>query len=53
MSEEKIFKLEGFISQQTIEALVKGFKGGNQCQTLLGGRIWKDIYYGKYYSNPE
>mgnify|MGYP001851739767 CR=1 FL=1 len=38
MSEEKIFKLEGLISQQTMEALVKGFKGGNQCQTLLGGQ---------------
>ena len=41
MSEEKIFKLEAPYQPtgdqpQAIEALVKGFKEGNQCQTLLG-----------------
>ena len=41
MSEEKIFKLEAPYQPtgdqpQEIEALVKGFKEGNQCQTLLG-----------------
>ena len=41
MSEEKIFKLESPYKPtgdqpQAIEALVKGFKEGNQCQTLLG-----------------
>ena len=41
MSEEKIFKLESPYKPtgdqpQAIEQLVKGFKEGNQCQTLLG-----------------
>ena len=41
MSEEKIFKLEAPYQPtgdqpQAIEALIKGFKEGNQCQTLLG-----------------
>lgn len=41
MSEEKIFKLEAPYQPtgdqpQAIEQLVKGFKEGNQCQTLLG-----------------
>lgn len=41
MSEEKIFKLESPYQPtgdqpQAIEQLVKGFKEGNQCQTLLG-----------------
>ena len=41
MSEEKIFKLEAPYQPtgdqpQAIEALVKGFREGNQCQTLLG-----------------
>lgn len=41
MSEEKIFKLESLYAPtgdqpQAIEQLVKGFKEGNQCQTLLG-----------------
>ncbi len=41
MSEEKIFKLVSPYKPtgdqpQAIEALVKGFKEGNQCQTLLG-----------------
>lgn len=41
MSEEKIFKLESPYAPtgdqpQAIEQLVKGFKEGNQCQTLLG-----------------
>ena len=41
MSEEKIFKLEAPYQPtgdqpQAIEALVKGFQEGNQCQTLLG-----------------
>ena len=41
MSEEKIFKLESPYNPtgdqpQAIEQLVKGFKEGNQCQTLLG-----------------
>ena len=41
MSEEKIFKLESPYKPtgdqpQAIEQLVKGFREGNQCQTLLG-----------------
>ena len=41
MSEEKIFKLESPYrptgdQPQAIEQLVKGFREGNQCQTLLG-----------------
>lgn len=41
MSEEKIFKLESPYKPtgdqpQAIEQLVKGFKEGNQCETLLG-----------------
>ena len=33
---------------QAIEQLVKGFKEGNQCQTLLGVTgFWKDVYDGK------
>lgn len=41
MSEEKIFKLESPYKPtgdqpQAIKQLVKGFKEGNQCQTLLG-----------------
>lgn len=41
MSEDKIFKLESPYKPtgdqpQAIEALVQGFKEGNQCQTLLG-----------------
>ena len=41
MSEEKIFKLEAPYQPtgdqpQAIEQLVKGFKEGNQCETLLG-----------------
>ena len=41
MSEEKIFKLESSYKPtgdqpQAIEQLVKEFKEGNQCQTLLG-----------------
>ena len=33
---------------QAIEQLVKGFKEGNQCQTLLGGYgFWKNFYDGK------
>ena len=33
---------------QAIEALVKGFREGNQCQTLLGVTgFWKDVYDGQ------
>lgn len=42
MSEEKIFQLVSPYKStddqpRVIEQLVKGFKEGNQCQTLLGG----------------
>ena len=33
---KKYLNRRRLISQQAIEALVKGFKEGNQCQTLLG-----------------
>ena len=35
---------------KAIEQIVKGFKEGNQCQTLLGGYgFWKNFYDGKCY----
>ena len=32
---------------QAIDQLVKGFQEGNQCQTLLGVRLWQDVHNGK------
>ena len=52
-NEQNIFKLHAPYQPkgdqpQAIEALVKGFREGNQCQTLLGGYgFWEDLYDGE------
>ena len=39
---------------QAIEQLVKGFKEGNQCETLLGRhRLRKDLHDGKCHPATE
>ena len=52
-NEQKKFKLVSDYQPtgdqpQAIETLVKGFREGNQCQTLLGVTgVWQDFYDGE------